>query len=37
MTAGNWLSELDPNDEIAALPEPVRQELIEGSAAWLDG
>ena len=36
MTAGDWLSELDPNDEIAALPEPVRDELIGGSAAWRD-
>ena len=36
MTAGDWLSELDPNEEIAALPEPVREELIGGSAAWRD-
>ena len=36
MTAGDWLSELDPNDEIAALPSPVREELIGGSAAWRD-
>ena len=36
MTAADWLSELDPNDEIAALPEPVREELIGGSAAWRD-
>ena len=36
MTAGDWLSELDPNDEIAALPPPVREELIGGSAAWPD-
>ena len=36
MTAGDWLSELDPNDEIGALPEPVREELIGGSAAWPD-
>ena len=34
MTAGDWLSELDPNDEIGALAEPVREELIGGSAAW---
>ena len=33
MTARDWLSELDPNEEIAALPEPVREELIGGSAA----
>ncbi len=36
MTAWDWLSELDPNDEIAALPEPVLEELIGGSAAWRD-
>ncbi len=36
MTAGDWLSELDPNEEIAALPEPEREELIGGSAAWRD-
>ena len=36
MTAADWLSELDPNDEIGALPEPVREELIGGSAAWRD-
>ena len=36
MTAGDWLSELDPTEEIAALPEPVREELIGGSAAWRD-
>ena len=36
MSAGYWLSELDPNEEIAALPEPVREELIGGSAAWWD-
>ena len=36
MTAGDWLSELDPNDEIAALPKPVREELVGGSAAWRD-
>ena len=36
MSAGDWLSELDPNDEIAALPEPVREELVAGSAAWQD-
>ena len=34
MTAGDWLSELDPNDEIGALPAPVREELVGGSAAW---
>ena len=34
MTAGDWLSELDPNDEIAVLPAPVREELTGGSAAW---
>ena len=33
MTAGDWLSELNPSDEIAALPEPVRNDLIGGSAA----
>ena len=36
MSAEEWLSELDPDDEIAALPEPVREELIGGSAAWPD-
>ena len=36
MSAGDWLSELDPNDEIAALPAPVREELVGGSAAWRD-
>ncbi len=36
MTARDWLSELDANEEIAALPEPVREELIGGSAAWRD-
>ena len=36
MTTGDWLSELDPNDEIAGLPEPVREELVGGSAAWRD-
>ena len=36
MTPGDWLSELDPNDKIAALPAPVREELIGGSAAWRD-
>ena len=36
MPVGDWLSELDPNDEIAALPEPEREELIGGSAAWWD-
>ena len=36
MTAGDWLSELDPTEEIAALPEPVREELIGGSSAWRD-
>ena len=35
-TAGDWLSELDPNDEMAALPSPVREELVGGSAAWSD-
>ena len=34
MTARGWLSELDPNDEIAALPSPVREEPTGGSAAW---
>ena len=36
MTAGDWLSELDSNEEIAALPELAREELIGGSAAWRD-
>ena len=36
MTPVDWLSELDPKEEIAALPEPVREELIGGSAAWRD-
>ena len=35
-TAGDWLSELDPNDEMAALPSPVREKLVGGSAAWSD-
>ena len=30
------LDELDPKEEITALPEPVREELIGGSAAWRD-
>ena len=34
MTARGWLSELDPNDEIAALPSPVREEPTGGTAAW---
>ena len=34
MTTGDWLSELDPNDEIAALPSPVREELVGDGAAW---
>ena len=36
MAAEDWLSELDPDDEIAALPAPVREELVGGSAAWRD-
>ena len=36
MSAGEWLSAVDPDDEIAALPQPVREELIGGSAAWPD-
>ena len=36
MSAGDWLSELDPSDGIAALPLPVREELVGGSAAWPD-
>ena len=36
MTTGDWLSELDPNDEIAALPSPVREELVGDGAAWPD-
>ena len=32
-----WLLEFDPNDEIAALPEPVREELIGCSAACREG
>ena len=36
VTAPEWLSELDPGDEIAALPSPVREELVGGSAAWPD-
>ena len=31
-----WLSELDPDGEIARLPAVVREELIGGSAAWPD-
>ena len=34
IAAGDW--ELDPIDEIAALPSPVRAELIGDSAAWPD-
>ena len=34
MTARDWLSELDPAGEIAALPSPVGEDLIGGSAAW---
>ena len=34
MTAQDWLSELDPDGEIARLPAVVREELIGGSAAW---
>ena len=36
MSAGEWLSDLDPDDGIAALPQPVREELVGGSAAWPD-
>ena len=36
MTTGDWLSELDPNDEIAALPSPVREKLVGDGAAWPD-
>ena len=36
MSAGEWLSELDPDDGIPALPDPVREELVRGSAAWPD-
>ena len=36
MTAQDWLSELDPDGEIARLPAVVREELIGGSAAWPD-
>ena len=36
MSAGEWLSDLDPDDGIAALPRPVREELVGGSAAWPD-
>ena len=34
MCRWGWLSELDPNDEIAALPSPVREEPTGGTAAW---
>ena len=34
--AGHWLSELDPEGEIAGLPAVVREEQIGGSAAWPD-
>ena len=34
ITARDWLSELDPNGEIAGLPAVVREELIGGSVAW---
>ncbi len=36
MSAGERLSELDPDDGIAALLPPVQEELVVGSAAWLD-
>ena len=36
MMAQDWLSELDPDGEIARLPAVVREELIGGSAAWPD-
>ena len=36
MTVQDWLSELDPDDEIATLPAEVRDELIGGSAVWPD-
>ena len=36
MTTGDWLSELDPNDEIAALPSPVREKQVGDGAAWPD-
>ena len=37
MTAENWLSELDPKDEIAALPSPVLEELIGGQRGLAAG
>ena len=37
MSAREWLSELDPDDGFGALPLPVREELVGGSAAWPDG
>ena len=36
MTARDWLTELDPIDEVAALPSPAGGELVGGSAAWPD-
>ena len=36
MTARDWLTELDPTDEIPALPSPVGEEMVGGSAAWPD-
>ena len=36
MTVQDWLSELDPDNEIPALPAEVRDELIGGSAVWPD-
>ena len=36
MTAHEWVSELDQDGEIPALPAVVREELIGGSAAWPD-
>ena len=36
MTARDWLTELDPTDEIAALPSLVGEGLVGGSAAWPD-
>ena len=34
LTVQDWLSEVDPDGEIAGLPAVVREELIGGSAAW---
>lgn len=36
LSAGEWLSERDTDDGLAARPPPVREELVGGRAAWPD-